>query len=378
LCLGDCGWTCCTTGTDAELISVALDGGIEERVRLAPDDPVPFETLGFEFSREAGWTRPRAEEWAVRHLNLRDLGRTVYLERPHRTRGRLAGVLGRLLADPALVRACRQQEERGPGVWHGWSAPLELLPVPALAPAESRKRGPDARGGRSPRGGAGFELDLADSAHPEHLPGQLRPLLPRRGLINYFEAQAVVTALEGLVSDAAFRADASSWHTQHSDTDPALVITALYSAQVQLLRHLIAQSAILARAGLVRAGEGRFQLPGGERPLWVWVDVPEALRQRECLALVLSLTRSHTHRAVTLGDDPSWLPLSLTRAAGRVLLFGDTGTLARRTQWMGALDHLDETAAARERELIAHLLRHVQGRPPSTSPVCAGAAEGSA
>ena len=374
--LGACGWTCCTEASaEAELISVSLDGGIEERVRLAPDDPVPFETLGFEFSRGAGWTRQRAEEWAARHLNLRDLGRTVFLERPHRARGRLAGILGQLLAGHASPRACRQQEERGPGAWHGWSAPLELRPVPAPAAGEPRKRGPDARGAR-PRGGAGFELDLSDSAHSEHLPGHLRPLLPRRGLVNYFEAQAVVTTLEGLLPDAVFRADAAAWQAQH--TDPALVVTALYPAQVQLLRHLIAQSAVLARAGLVRVGEGLFQLPGGEKPLSVQVEVPEALRQRECLALVLSLTRSHTHRAVTLGEDPSWLPLSLTRAAGRVLLFGDTGTLARRTQWAGALDHLDETAAVRERELVAHLLRHVQGRHSSTSPVCASTAEGSA
>jgi hypothetical protein len=378
--LGSCGWTCCTAASaNSELISVTLDGGIDERVRLAPDDPVPFETLGFEFCRAAGWTRQRAEEWAGRYLGLHDLGRTVFLEQPQRARGRLAGVLADVLADPALPRVCRQrkQEEGGPAAWHGWSSPLELVPVPAHTAGESRKRGAEARG-RAPRGGAGFELDLSDSAHPEHMPGPLRSVLPRRGLVNYFEAQAVVGTLEALASDRAFRADATSWHAQHPDTDPALVVTALYPAQVQLLRHLVTQSAALAGAGLVRVGEGCFQLGGGDRPLRVWVEAPEALRQRECLALLLSLTRSHTHRAVTLGDDPSWLPLCLTRAAGRVLLFGDTGTLARRTQWTGALDHLDETAAARERELIAHLLRHTQGRASSSPPVCAGVAEGSA
>jgi hypothetical protein len=38
-------------------------------------------------------------------------------------------------------------------------------------------------------------------------------------------------------------------------------------------------------------------------------------------------------------------------------LLGDPATLARRTQWRGAVDHLDETAGERERELIDRLLR---------------------
>jgi len=345
---------------------------------LAPDEPVPFETLGFQFDRSAGWTRPRAEEWAEKHLGLRDLGRSIVLEQAHRMHGRLAGVLADVLAQTARPRACREQNPMGngvPGSWGGWSVPLELVPVPAVPAGESRRRGPDGRG-RGPRGGAGFELDLSDGAHSEHLPGPLRAVLPRRGLVNYFEAQAVVQALETLAADTAFRADAAAWQARLPGTDPALAVTALYPAQVLLLQHLLGQSPALAQIGLVRTGEGRYRLPAGEALLTLWVDVPEALRQRDCLALLLGLTRSHTHRAVTLGDDPSWLPLALTRASGRLVLFGDVGTLARRTQWSGPLDHLDEAAAARERELVAHLLRHAHGR--SSPPVCAGAVEGSA
>ena len=363
------------TGTDAaaDLIVVALGEGIEELVRLAPDEPVPFETLGFQFQRAAGWTRQRAEEWVHKHLGIRDLGRSIFLEQTHRMHGRLADVL-----TPSLPRACRERnpEEGGiPGNWGGWSVPLELVPVPAAPMGESRKRGAESRGARG-RGGAGFELDLSDGAHSEHLPGNFRALLPRRGLVNYFEAQAVVQALEALAGDASFCADAAAWQACNTCADPALVVTALYPAQVQLLQHLVGQSAALARAGLVRTAEGRFRLPAGDGSLAMWVDVPEALRQRECLALLLSLTRSHTHRAVTLGDDPFWLPLSLTRARGRLVLFGDVGTLGRRTQWSGPLDHLDEAAAAHERELVAHLLRRAVSR--SSPPVCAGAVEGSA
>jgi len=80
--------------------------------------------------------------------------------------------------------------------------------------------------------------------------------------------------------------------------------------------------------------------------------------------MLVSLTRSHTHRAVTFGDSPQTLALALTRARDRLLLFGDPGTLVRRSQWLGRLDHLDEAAAARERELIAQLVRYLQGHGP--------------
>ena len=53
--------------------------------------------------------------------------------------------------------------------------------------------------------------------------------------------------------------------------------------------------------------------------------------------------------------------LALSRARVRLLIFGDPGTLVRRTQWEGALDHLDAVAGGREREVIAHLVRYLQG-----------------
>jgi len=41
-----------------------------------------------------------------------------------------------------------------------------------------------------------------------------------------------------------------------------------------------------------------------------------------------------------------------------LVLFGDLGTLARRVQWEGAVDHLNEANAARERALLSHLVRY--------------------
>jgi hypothetical protein len=94
------------------------------------------------------------------------------------------------------------------------------------------------------------------------------------------------------------------------------------------------------------------------------VDVPGAFRQREAPIVLLSLTRSHSHRAVSFGEEPQTLAQGLTRARCRLIIFGDPGTLARRGQWEGPLDHLDEMAAGRERRLIGQLLRYLQGHGP--------------
>jgi hypothetical protein len=94
----------------------------------------------------------------------------------------------------------------------------------------------------------------------------------------------------------------------------------------------------------------------------VKVDVPAAFRQRECLLGLVSLTRSHTHRAVSFGEEPQQLALALSRARARLMLFGDPGTLVRRSQWESTLDHLDEAAAAQERELVCRLVRYLQGQ----------------
>jgi hypothetical protein len=56
------------------------------------------------------------------------------------------------------------------------------------------------------------------------------------------------------------------------------------------------------------------------------------------------------------------LALALTRARQQLVLFGDPGTLIRRSQWEGPLDHLGQAAAARERELVNHLVSYLKGR----------------
>src|SRR5262249_8433314 len=94
----------------------------------------------------------------------------------------------------------------------------------------------------------------------------------------------------------------------------------------------------------------------------VVVDAPGGFRQREFDVVLVSLTRSHGHRAVSYGESVAQLALALTRARQRLILFGDVGTLVRRTQWEGVLDHLDEAAAAREGLIVSRLVAYLQGQ----------------
>jgi hypothetical protein len=362
---------------DADALPADLGDGIRELVGPLPawreegDGPAPWQTCALEFERSAGWDRTRAEEWVEQRLKLRDAGRTAFLPVPHRMERSLAALLSGLLFDDGY--RCGELPRRS-------EAAAELIAVPPWsgggnghrrAEAEGRRQ----RGGtvtaeprlRAVRGGAGLEIDLADTRRPELLPADLRAELPTQGLVNYLEARAVVQTLEGLVEDPAFQAAAQAWLEQRTEDftppgaacpqdaarphpGPAVAVMALYPAQVDLLRRLVQRSAVLSAC-----------------PLTVEVAPPADFRQRECYAALVSLTRSHTHRAVTFGEGPQTLVLALTRASSRLLLFGDPGTLIRRTQWQGPVDHLEEPAAGRERELITRLVEHMHGQGPNAA-----------
>jgi len=326
-------------GADAQ--PVLLEQGVREWVGCAQaeaggDRPAAvWHTCRIEFERSAGWDRVRAEAWIHDRLQIRDLGRTACLEVPHRMRPALAAVLWDLLFDEVLPA------ERDAG-----SCPaVEFVAVPPLTrgrglrdriKAERAGRGvaPSPLAGNLPRSGAGLELDLAAPRHGDRLPSELRAGLPGRGFVNYLEAQAVVRRLEKLLADVASPLSADK-----------IAIVALYPAQVELIRRLIQQAAPLQKIGA--------SIP---------VELPGAFQEREWPVILLSLTRSHAHRTVTFGESPRALALAMTRARTRLILFGDPGTCARRSQWQGALDHLDDAAAGREGLLITRLVRYLQGQ----------------
>jgi hypothetical protein len=299
------------------------------------------------FDRAAGWTRERAERWVEEHLRARPLGRTAVLHRPHRFRQGLALFLSDLLLNEAPPAAA-VAEGGGPAVTFV-AAPSGPAHPPGRRHGEGEGRG--RRGGaaavatrvRPPQGGAGLETDLADPRRLDPLPAEWRAVLPDRGLVNYYEARAAVRALEDLLADADFRAAAAAWPVGAGRA--AVAVVALYPAQAELLERLARQSPALADAAALFA-----------------VGPPDAFRQRESLAAVVSLTRSHSHRAVPFGDGPHDLALALTRARDRLVVVGDAGTLARRGQWHGPLDHLDEAAAERERGVVARLTAYLHGQ----------------
>jgi hypothetical protein len=322
---------------------------------------IGWQTCCLEFDRAAGWDRSRASQWVREHLGLRDLGRTIRLDTCYRMQPSLAALVSSFLSVAELSANSATAREAPAalstvqfGERNGWSAPVEFLPVPpphettgtqgiTRPAAGQRKAGmasPNSRPGelshgRLPvKGGAGLEIDLAESRHRERLPAELRAELPHQGFVNYSEAQAVLRTLAGFFQKSG-QPPASAW--------PAVAILALYPAQAELIRRLLREDSVLA----ARSDE-------------IEVGIPADFRQREAGVVFVSLTRSHTHRAVTFGESPQMLALALTRARSQLVLFGDPGTLWRRSQWEGPLEHLGAEAAAHERQLLSRLLQCLQ------------------
>jgi superfamily I DNA and/or RNA helicase len=188
------------------------------------------------------------------------------------------------------------------------------------------------------RGGAGLELDIADPRQRDRLPEEVRGKLPREGFVNLQEAQIVVRSLAALCRHAQ-----SANGSAGDGARPAVAVIALQAAQAELIRHLLEQAVT----------------PAGS-PFKIEIGTPACFQQREADTVLLSLTRSHTHRAVAYSPDARALALALTRARARLLIFGDAGTLVRRCQWEGPLEHLDQSAAQREKQLLSRLLQGLE------------------
>lgn len=322
----------------AGAVSVALAEGVREVVA----DEGTCHTCRIEFDRGAGWSSSEAEGWARQHLGVWDTGRTARLVTPHRMCGHLAAFLGDVLFRGEGLRLAGGSGDPG--------AAVEFVPVPASAGDWRGDRGQPAHVTRAlaAKGGAGLETDLSDAVRGDRLPAEFRAALPAHGLVNYLEAAAVVRALERAAAGLG-----------DGEAAPAVAVVALYPAQAQLIRLLVGRSPALAA--------GRLD---------VRVDVPAAFREEDFDTVLVSLTRSHAHRAVTYGEGPALLAVALTRARRRLVVFGDVGTLARRGQWDAPLDHLDELAAGHERAVVGRLLEHIHGHGPH--PEAFAVREGSA
>ncbi len=261
------------------------------------EELVDLETRAVHF--DAAWTLERAKEWVAENIGRRDSGRVVTLERPHR-------------ACPGLARWMNRAFGLGFGVTEvpDAVAHVEFLAVPDTD--SRRRREPQYRSGRV--GGAGYEIDLADPRQRAALPADCADL-PAQGFVNMPEAQAIGRYLESMAG-------------------PHIVVASPFPTQVLLLRRVLSRSARLASLRVI--------------------DVSEAAGH-ECELLVVSLTRSHVARAVQFGESPGVLARLLGCARKKVLFVGDPGTLARRLQWEGPVDHLNASEAVRERTWVAAL-----------------------
>ncbi len=323
-----------------------------------------WHTRSLAFAVAEGWTRQRAEEWIGERLGLRALGRTIRLTAQHRLDPPLAHFLSDLLFDGS----CTPIETEAAVSWP--LRAVEFVAVPPLALEDTRHStqsqergrgeaesssavGVSVRGSRlrTLKGGAGLEIELSDRRPLDPIPADLRAHLPHRGLVNYLEARAVVQYLDVLTRDDGFLAACEGWRQRRAASrssgcnGSAVAIVALYSAQVELLRQMLRKTSFLAHPVVS-----------------IEIGSPSAFAQRECLLALISLTRSHTHRAVPYGEHPQALTQAMTRAASGLILFGDPGTLVRRSQWRGPLDHLDDEAARREGRIATRLVQYLQGR----------------
>jgi hypothetical protein len=263
----------------------------------------------------ADWPLDRAKAWAHEHVGRRAGTRLATLSRPHRACPGLAHWLNKAFD---VGFACGPHGDPGPHI--------EFLAVPDSDP---RRRHAHGHGRPNRVGGAGYELDLADPRQRATLPPDLADL-PATGFVNLPEAHALVRYIEPLAG-------------------PGLAVTSPFPSQVAVLRKLVARSPRLAQVPVLDATDAAGH---------------------ECDLLAVSLTRSHVARAVPFGDGPHVLAGLLGRARKRVLFAGDPGTLARRLQWEGPVDHLDGTAAARERAWVAALADcpRVTGPRPRLAP----------
>ncbi len=268
--------------------------------------------LVIEFDRSSGWDRRLADAWLHTHRAGGNSERTVYLQTPYRFMPELCNRLGELeLGDWLPIEAGDTNTAGG----------IDFVAVPAMSNADW------------PSHGAGLEQDLTAPRHSDKLPSMLRTGLPSTGYANLYEAQAVIRRLEALVREEAPNA-----------TRAHFVVVALYEGQLELIRKLMEQSTLI---------KGRSRT--------IELTTPAKLRQRECDILIISLTRSHAHRAVPFGDDADDLKLALTRARRRIIVIGDPGTLQKRIQTTGAIDRRDGLSAAREQSLIGKIVKIARG-----------------
>ena len=279
-------------------VSLAMDDGVE---LLMHHPGCGHQRNEFTFRFPEGWDRDAGHDWLVRRLARHDAGRTIELRQPYRQSPAMHQwmLMSHGLAEPGPL----------PGV-------VQFEAVPRRAPAAPRI------------GGAGYEIDMADPQQRDLIPAELTGRLPSLGFINLPEAQAVAEC------------------ARHLPNDAHVAITAVYPAQVDVLKHYL-------------PGDPRV------RPL---ADVLSG----EFDVVLVCLTRSHVARAVTFSNRVDDLPRLFGRVRSKLVIIGDPGTLGRRARWEGAIDQFDAATGERERCWVSALLAQQPVKPATSGRPTAG------
>ena len=265
--------TCGEAAAAAE-VCFTREAGVCEHLRPS-EGARGYQTVSLVFDRQAGWTAQGVRQWCQEQFGWSPSDRATLLERPYRV--------------PSVK---------------------QLVPVPPLSVGGGRP------GEAVPARTGPWEVDLSQPhllPGPPWLPPEVRDLLPGSGLINPAEARVIVDLLAQWLSDPRLRAECERYREQERGR-PIAVLTP-FAAQAVLLRGLIHQAEF-------------YPLQGH----WLEVATLEEFRQRECWLAVVSLTRSDPQRVVSYGEAGDELAVALSRARERLVVVGDTATLARRVQ----------------------------------------------
>jgi hypothetical protein len=203
------------------------------------------------------------------------------------------------------------------------------------------------------KGADGYEVDLSKRDQRKKHLAEHDAELPERGYANLREAEQVIQVLEAMVSDAALQREHAELG-QAGDQVPRVGIIAFYAGQVALIHRLIRLSGTLRGERV----SGSDWLCGGMR---ITVNSVDAFQGKECPVIVLSFTRSNRRQAVGFVDDSNRLNVALSRARKKLVLVGDTETLARRAREQAG-GNKDSRASGKERDFFVQLIRYVEER----------------
>ena len=309
---------------DDEATSIMLEPGLCEWIAQG-------KTVSLEFAK-THWNRSSVLDWTHRHFQHRDLGRTVFLQIPHRIKPALVQWIGDVLFPGTLIargdkepRRQGDKETRGQGEetaspcllgslspWLGFGSTVVFIPVTSRPETTNNGQSPSKK---TSSDGRSLEIDLTTGRGSERVPKELLAGLACQGFANYLEAQAVVRTLERLIQ----KKDEGGRRKDEQDSDSSfilhpsslsLTVIAFHAGQVELIRRLLARSASLAG------------LP-------INVGLPGDFVHEQFRVAVISLTRSTGQRSGLFASSATDPYLAMTRASEQLILVGDPDTLMR-------------------------------------------------